>query len=97
MIINPIITFLGIRESLPHNAQGLIQKFLILASFQSMIFFVSGTFYVLFIIDKVGFTELGILVGISFLVQATLDYPSGSLGDWLGQRWILATAFFTFL
>ena len=96
MIINPIITFLGIRESLPYNIQSLVQKFLILASFQSMIFFVSGTFYILFIIDKVGYAELGILAGVSFLVQATLDYPSGSLGDWIGQRWTLAIAFFTY-
>lgn len=61
-----------------------------------MIFFVSGTFYVLFIIDKVGYAELGILAGFSFLVQAILDYPSGSLGDWIGQRWILAISFFTY-
>ncbi len=96
MIINPLINFLGIKNSLPLNAQGLVQKYLILASFQSMMFFVSGTFYVLFVIDKVGYQELGILVGISFLVQALLDYPSGSLGDWIGQRWILATAFFSY-
>ena len=96
MILNPIVNFLGIRDSLPLKAQGLVQKYLLLASFQSMMFFISGTFYVLFVIDKVGYQELGILVGISFLVQALLDYPSGSLGDWLGQRWILATAFFTY-
>jgi MFS family permease len=88
--------FLGIKSKLPPNAQGLVQKFLFLSSLQSSFFFISGTFYVLFVIDKVGFIDLGVLVGISFLVQAILDYPSGSLGDWIGQRWILAIAFMSY-
>ncbi|MFX0174346.1 MAG: hypothetical protein ACFE9L_20910 [Candidatus Hodarchaeota archaeon] len=93
MIFSPLMKFLGIRSKLPPNTQSLVQKFLFLSSLQSSFFFISGTFYVLFVIDKVGFIDLGILVGISFLVQALLDYPSGSLGDWIGQPWILAIAF----
>ncbi|MDF1537644.1 MAG: MFS transporter [Candidatus Thorarchaeota archaeon] len=38
-------------------------------------------------IDGLGL--LGILVSIEMVVQTLLDYPSGALGDWIGQRWVI--------
>ncbi|MFX0066686.1 MAG: MFS transporter [Candidatus Hermodarchaeota archaeon] len=92
MIFNPLITFLG-AKTLPRPAHSLVQKFFILASLQSTFFMISGTFYVLYVIDKVDYDALGLLLAVSFIVQAILDYPSGVLGDWIGQRWTLTTAF----
>ncbi len=95
MILNSLISFLGIKK-LPPSAQGLVQKFFLLASLQSSFFMVSGTFYVLFVIDQVGFEVLGFLLAVSYIVQALFDYPSGVMGDWIGQKWILATSFITY-
>ncbi|MFX0094825.1 MAG: MFS transporter [Candidatus Hodarchaeota archaeon] len=89
------MTFLRV-NTLPRPAQGLIQKFFFLASLQSAFFTVSGTFYVLFVLDQVGFEALGILLAVSFIVQAVLDYPSGVLGDWIGHRWVLTISFLSY-
>jgi MFS family permease len=51
---------------------------------------------VLFVLDIVSYEELGKLAALSFIVQAVFDYPSGTLGDWIGQRWILAIAFISY-
>jgi MFS family permease len=96
MLLSPLIRFLGVSDHLPKRAQYLIQKFLVIASAYSSLFFISGTFYVLFVLDIVSFEELGKLAALSFIVQAVFDYPSGTLGDWIGQRWILAIAFISF-
>jgi MFS family permease len=40
-------------------------------------------------IDKMGFTLTGIIVAVMLLTQFIFDYPSGSLGDYIGQRWVL--------
>jgi MFS family permease len=41
----------------------------------------------------VGYQQLGVLLAISFLIQAIFDYPSGVIGDWIGQRWVLFVAY----
>lgn len=94
MLISPLIRFLGIADHLPKRVHFLVQKFLIFACANSGLFFISNTFYVVFVQDLVSLPEFGLLTAISFIIQALLDYPTGTLGDWLGQRWILATAFF---
>ena len=96
MLFSPLIRFLGVSDHLPKRAQYLIQKFLVIASAYSSLFFISGTFYVLFVLDIVSYEELGKLAALSFIVQAVFDYPSGTLGDWIGQRWILAIAFISY-
>lgn len=96
MLIKPLIRFLEIEEKLPIRAHKLIQKYLILSSFQSSLFMISQTFYILYVMDIVSDVEVGILVAISFFLQATIDYPSGVLGDWIGQRWILLVSFFSY-
>lgn len=40
-----------------------------------------------------GIGQLVILIVVGFLLQAALDYPSGALGDWIVQRWILFFGF----
>jgi len=92
MIFSPLMVFLG-TEKLPPLAQGLVQRFVLLISLQTSLYLISRTFYVLVIIDYVGFQTLGLFLAISALLQAILDYPSGVLGDWIGQRWVLTSAF----
>lgn len=64
------------------------------ASFQ-----ISTTFWMIFIAESLGsgdyiagLTLVGILVVIQMAVQTVLDYPTGVVGDWIGQRYILASA-----
>ena len=91
-VFSSFMRFLGVNE-LPLRSQWLIQKFLLIANFQTSLFIVSSTFYVLFVIDSIGFRTLGMLLALSFITQAILDYPTGVIGDWIGQRWSLAVAF----
>jgi len=83
-------------QNLPDRTQTLVQKVIVAVIFMQFVWSLSDTFYILFVIDSVGYTQLGILVAISFLLQSTLDYPSGALGDWIGQKWVLFSALLTF-
>ncbi len=63
----------------------------------------STTFFIIFVAEAVGngsymagMRTVGILIVIMLLVQVSLDYPTGVIGDWLGQRFIIASAFFSF-
>ncbi|MFX0065875.1 MAG: hypothetical protein ACFFC7_27190 [Candidatus Hermodarchaeota archaeon] len=89
---NSLSTFLG-TENLPLPAQGVVQKFFLFANFSNLLLMFSSTFYVLFILDKVGYQALGTFLALSFVVQASLDYPSGALGDWIGHKWILTASY----
>ncbi|MHA2297658.1 MAG: MFS transporter [Candidatus Hodarchaeales archaeon] len=95
MIIKPLMTFLGTRD-LPDHAQGLIQRAVLIASFIDFLFGLSNTFFVLFVIDIVGYELLGVLLALGYIIQAALDYPSGVLGDWIGQKWLMFTAYLSF-
>ena len=88
MVFRTLKSFLGV-ESLPEPAQQLILKTVVSIVLIEMVWNLSTAFYVLFVIDTVGIEQLGILLAISFLIQAIFDYPSGVIGDWIGQRWIL--------
>ncbi|MHA2232203.1 MAG: hypothetical protein ACXAB4_06915, partial [Candidatus Hodarchaeales archaeon] len=80
-------------SDLPKEARSLVSKFLILSGLMRTLFLLSSTFYVLFVIDLVGFAELGVLLAVGFILQAIIDYPSGAFADWLGQRWVLSFAY----
>lgn len=64
----------------------------------NIIFTLSTTFYTIFIAEALGgaggFIDglgmLGVLVAIEMITQTILDYPSGALGDAIGQRWVIA-------
>lgn len=93
MVLFMIITkFLGI-QTIPSKAQGLIRTFLLLSLMGAFLGNLSSTFFILFAIDKLGFTQASIIMSFALLVQLGTDYPSGSLGDWIGQRWVLVIAF----
>jgi MFS family permease len=92
-LINILYSFLGVRD-LPDPTKKLIWKLIASTTVLNFIWFLSAAFFTLFVIDTVGIELLGFLVAISYLIQALFDYPSGTIGDWIGQRWILFTGFF---
>lgn len=57
---------------------------------------ISGTFFTLYAIDKVGFALTGVMMAVMLLIQFIFDYPSGSLGDYIGQRWVLTIGYLCF-
>jgi MFS family permease len=43
-----------------------------------------------------GMALLGVLIVINMGTHTILDYPTGGIGDWIGQRYLLAGAFLTY-
>ncbi|MHA2226856.1 MAG: MFS transporter [Candidatus Hodarchaeales archaeon] len=89
MLINKLLG----TEELPVKAQRHMSSFLLFAMIISFLMSLSSTFYVLFTIDNIGFALAAVATSIMLFTQLIFDYPSGSLGDWIGQRWVLAIAF----
>lgn len=63
----------------------------------------SMTFFMIFIAEWAGGGDfiqglglMGVLIVIQMVIQTLLDYPTGALGDYLGQRYIIASAFLSF-
>jgi MFS family permease len=74
-----------------------------LGPFANVAFVISTTFYLIFIAEALGQGDyfqglplVGVLVSLQMATQLGLDYPTGAIGDWLGQRWIMASSSFTF-
>jgi MFS family permease len=62
----------------------------------------SSTFYMIFVADTLGggpgmFLEglalVGVLVVIQMVIQTLLDYPTGTIGDMIGHRYVIASAY----
>ncbi len=69
----------------------------------SISFQISTTFYMIFIAETLGggsyiagLSLVGVLVVIQLGTQTALDYPTGALGDWIGQRYVIASAMVTY-
>lgn len=69
----------------------------------ALAFSMSSTFYAIFVALLlaptdiiVGFALVGVLAAISMAIQIVVDYPTGTIGDWIGQRWILAISYACF-
>ena len=72
------------------------QKFIIssvnMNLFYTFLTMLSNTYIILFALVHVSLSQLGILLGIQFAVQALTDYPTGALADYIGQRWVMFIA-----
>ncbi len=77
----------------------------ILGPIASITFVLSTTFYVIFVAEALGggpgmymqgMGLVGTLVVVQMVVQTLFDYPTGAIGDWIGQRWIVASAGFCY-
>lgn len=97
-----ITSYFGLRDAEPEVVR-LASIFTTLALLMQIAFVISTTFYLIFVAEAlgnndflVGMTYIGILVIVEMVVQTLFDYPTGVIGDWLGQRYILATAFLTY-
>ncbi len=97
-----ITSYFGLENAKPEVVR-LSKIYTSLSTLMQIAFVISTTFYLIFVAEAlgnndylVGMTYVGILVIIQMVVQTLFDYPTGVIGDWLGQRYIIATAFVTY-
>ncbi|MGY5873569.1 MAG: MFS transporter [Candidatus Thorarchaeota archaeon] len=97
-----VTSYFGLKDAKPEVVR-LASIYTSLSLFMQVAFVISTTYYLIFVAEAlgngeflVGMTFVGILVIVQMLVQTLFDYPTGVIGDWLGQRYILVTAFGTY-
>jgi MFS family permease len=100
--VSRIRDYFGLRDAKPEVVR-LATIYTSLSLFMQIAFVISTTFYLIFVAEAMGGGDfiagmafMGILVIVQMAVQTIFDYPTGVVGDWLGQRYILATAFLTY-
>jgi MFS family permease len=88
----------GIAEP-TENAIRLVKILSVLLPAFAASFQISTTFWMIYIAESLGngdyfagLTFVGILVVIQMAIQTSLDYPTGALGDWIGQRYVISSA-----
>jgi MFS family permease len=100
--MSKIASFFGLTEG-NERIYRLARILTILLPIVSATITISTTFYMIFVAEALGagsFIEgmslIGVLVVIQMLIQTGLDYPTGAIGDWIGQKWIISGAFICF-
>ncbi len=86
-----LVNYLGI-STLSEDTQSIIYKYMVLTYSSLTIALLSNTFFILYVIDLTDYTQAGFMISLMLIVQMFTDYPSGSLGDYIGQRWLLIFA-----
>ncbi len=89
------VKFLGVQE-LPLEAIALAKKYTGMLMTHTFILFLTQTYIVLYVIDKVGLAETAFLSSILIFSQGVLDYPLGVLSDSIGQKWVLSLSHICF-
>ena len=93
-------SFLGLPDA-NEKVLRLAKIMTILGPLANFSFVLSSTFYVIFVAEALGGGSghylqgmglVGVLVVIQMVIQTLLDYPTGAIGDWIGQRWVIASA-----
>jgi MFS family permease len=100
--VGRIKTYFGLKDANTEVVR-IAKIYTSLSVVMQIAFVISTTFYLIFVAEALGnndyilgMTYVGILVVIEMVVQTLFDYPTGVIGDWLGQRYILATAYITY-
>ena len=94
-----IASLLGLKQP-SDNAIRLVRKMAFLRVTLTAVFEFSTTWFIIYIAESLGggdyfagLTLLGTLIVIRSVIQTAVDYPSGTLGDRYGQRYVLASGF----
>jgi MFS family permease len=102
MCVGRITSYFALPEGKPQVIK-LAATFLGLFTSMTAAISISTTFYLIFIAEALGngsyidgLALVGVLAVVQKIVQTLFDYPTGTLGDMIGQRWILASAFFMY-
>jgi MFS family permease len=87
---------LGIGE-LNEDSQKLCRYFVVLSIITSASLVFADGYMILYILDNLGYEKAGVLFAALFLIQGVIDFPTGVLGDWIGHKWVLVSAYFLFV
>ncbi len=97
-----ITSYFGLSDDKPEVIR-LAAAFLSLSTLMTGAISISTTFYLIFVAEALGngsylsgLTLAGVLIIVQKTVQTLFDYPTGTLGDLVGQRWVLASAYLTY-
>jgi MFS family permease len=90
-MISRLHKVLGI-TTLNAEAKNFLSKAVSLIFVYTFIVMVTNTFLILFALEFLSLAELSIILALQAILQAISDYPTGAVGDWIGQRWILFIA-----
>ncbi|MHA2244845.1 MAG: MFS transporter [Candidatus Hodarchaeales archaeon] len=94
MVLQYYENFLGIKSLNSEARRFVINSFNFHWIFTTLLW-LTNTFLILYTLENVhknpeqAYVELAILISVQLLVTILVDYPTGVLGDWIGQRWIL--------
>ena len=95
------VSFFGLSDANNRTVK-IAKSYVALVVLDHLSLMMSVTFMLVHIADMLGGGEgmylegwalLGVLSVFSMAAQTILDYPTGSIGDWIGQRYLLASAF----
>ena len=88
----------GIAEP-TQDAVRLVKILSVLLPSFAISFQISTTFWMIYIAESLGngdyfagLTFVGLLVVLQLGIQTLLDYPTGAIGDWIGQRYVISSA-----
>lgn len=93
-------SFLGLPDA-NEKVLHLAKVMTVLGPLANFTFVLSTTFYVIFVAEALGggpgmylqgMGLVGTLIVVQMVVQILLDYPTGAIGDWIGQRWVVSSA-----
>ncbi|MBD3405402.1 MAG: hypothetical protein GF411_04585, partial [Candidatus Lokiarchaeota archaeon] len=100
--MSKVATFFGLKEANEDILQ-LAGRLAILLPIVSATIQLSTTFFMIFVAEALGdgsyiegLAYVGVLVVIQMGIQTLLDYPTGALGDYIGQRYVISGAFLSF-
>ncbi len=80
------------RFKLNSEAINFVRRAVLLTAGYSVIHWLTQTFIVLYALQYLNWTELGIVLAVQIGIQIIVDYPTGTIGDWIGQRWVMVIA-----
>ncbi|MFX1475556.1 MAG: MFS transporter [Promethearchaeota archaeon] len=99
-----IARFFGLQDESP-RVKYLAKVAAVFMPLAAASFMMSSTFFAVFVAEilvgpalylSLGMALVGQLALVGSIVQLVFDFPTGGVGDWIGQRWILLTAFLCF-
>ncbi|MHA2032809.1 MAG: hypothetical protein ACW99Q_25845, partial [Candidatus Kariarchaeaceae archaeon] len=81
-------------SDLNSNTRSLLNQYMVVDFTRLVAFNISGMFIILYLLDTLESTQVGILFALSYLILSLIDYPTGVLGDVIGYRKVLLIAYF---
>jgi MFS family permease len=81
-------------SDLNNDARSLLNQYMVVDFTRLVAFNISGMFIILYLLDTLESTQVGVLFALSYLILSLIDYPTGVLGDIIGYRKVMLIAYF---